>query len=64
MDFKAWQSEFDERKWKDSIITGGDTCGSYEFCSKCDRSESEPCARAAYRFQNRRVKIASLRPRA
>ncbi|MBE5753475.1 MAG: hypothetical protein E7343_05390 [Clostridiales bacterium] len=63
MDYKAWQKDFDERKWKDSIVLGYDACGTYEFCNKCNRTESEPCARAAYRHKNRRVRIATIRPR-
>lgn len=63
MDFKAWQKDFDEKKWQDGIIAGNDTCGTYEFCVKCNRTESEPCARAAYRYKNRRVRIATIRPR-
>ena len=63
MDFKSWQKEFDERKWNDGMAIGEDTCGTYEFCSKCNRTESEPCARAAYRFKNNRIRVAILRPR-
>lgn len=63
MDFKEWQKDFDNKKWMDSIVVGQDTCGSYEFCVKCKKEESSPCARAFNRFKNSRVRIAVLRPR-
>ncbi len=63
MDYKAWQAEFDERKWKDSIIAGEDTCGSYAFCGKCKKWESEPCARASERYENPYIRVATLKPR-
>ena len=63
MDYKAWQKGFDEKKWNDSKLVGYDTCGSYEFCAKCNRTEPEPCAHAAYRHENSRIRVAVLRPR-
>ena len=63
MDYKAWQENFDQKKWKDSIIAGEDTCGSYDFCVKCKKAESEPCARAAERFENPYIRVAILKPR-
>ncbi len=61
MNFKAQQERFDNIKWYDSIVAGFDRCGSYEFCSACNKEESEPCARAAYRCKRSLVKIATLR---
>ncbi len=52
MDFKSQQDKFDDIKWYDSILAGYDRCGSYDFCNVCDKSEENPCARAAYRAQN------------
>ncbi len=52
MDFKSQQDKFDDIKWYDSILAGYDRCGSYDFCGSCDKSEENPCARAAYRAQN------------
>ncbi len=49
MDFKSEQEKFDGVKWYDSIVAGEDRCGSYDFCTFCNKEESEPCARAAYR---------------
>lgn len=63
MDFKEWQAKFDEKKWIDSIIAGEDRCGTYEFCQKCKKSESEPCAKAFYRYKNPYTRIAIVRCR-
>lgn len=64
MDFKAQQERFNSIKWYDSIVSGYDRCGSYEFCSLCDKSEEEPCARAAYRFHKKdKVRLATIRIR-
>ncbi len=50
MNFKAEQERFDVIKWYDSIVAGEDQCGCYAFCGYCNKTETEPCARAAYRF--------------
>lgn len=63
MDFKVWQAEFDEKKWVDSIIAGEDRCGTYEFCVKCKKAESEPCARAKYRYDNPYTRLAVIHRR-
>ena len=42
----AKQTELDVKKWLDSERAGIDTCGSYEFCAKCDKSLEYPCASA------------------
>ncbi len=61
MDFKSQQEKFDDIKWYDSIVAGYDRCGSYEFCDVCNKGETEPCARAAYRYQNSGpVRIATI----
>ncbi len=49
MNFKNEQEKFDVIKWYDSIVAGEDRCGSYDFCASCNKAESEPCARAAFR---------------
>ena len=61
MDFKAQQERFDVIKWYDSIVAGCDRCGSYEFCGLCNKEEENPCARAAYKFRKKGVRIATLR---
>ncbi len=63
MDFKTQQDRFDEIKWYDSILTGFDRCGTYDFCGVCNKEEKNPCARAAYRYREkgRGVRLATLR---
>ncbi len=61
MDFKAQQKRFDDIKWYDSVVAGCDRCGTYEFCSICNKAESEPCAHAAYRYRRGWTRIATLR---
>ncbi len=60
MDFKSQQARFDDIKWYDSIVAGCDRCGSYDFCSVCDKTETEPCARATYRYKNGKTRIATI----
>lgn len=40
------QQEMDVKKWNDSQKAGYDTCGTYDFCSKCDKSLENPCDKA------------------
>ena len=40
------QNEFDKIKWEDSVKAGRDTCGDYCYCSKCNKSNEYPCAKA------------------
>ncbi len=64
MDFQNEQEKFDVIKWYDSIVAGEDRCGSYEFCSVCNKAEPQPCARAAFRNQARNLtKLAVVRLR-
>ncbi len=64
MNFKVEQDKFDTIKWFDSIVAGEDRCGSYDFCATCNKAETEPCARAAYRSRpNRLTPIAVVRVR-
>ncbi len=44
---KDKQNELDAIKWTDSEISG-DTCGTYEYCVRCDKEADYPCARAYY----------------
>lgn len=46
------QREFDEKKWLDSEKAGHDTCGTYSFCSKCDKTLENPCIKA----KNKRIR--------
>ena len=63
MDFKNRQEQFDRQKWFDSVLAGEDTCGSYDFCSKCCKTEQYPCARAEHRFNGRYIRLAVVRRR-
>ena len=54
------QQELDEKKWHDSQKAGYDTCGTYDYCQKCDKSmERHDCnifrkERICNRFANLR----------
>lgn len=50
------QKKFDEQKWLDSEKAGQDTCGSYKFCVKCDKSLENPCASAKSKFSKKKSK--------
>lgn len=40
-------------KWIESKEKDTDTCGSYDFCVKCDKTKDYPCARAFYASQEK-----------
>ena len=61
MNFKEQQEKFDKIKWHDGIVMGGDMCGTYDFCSVCDKSLQYPCARAAYKYKRGSVRVATVR---
>ncbi|MBQ7948863.1 MAG: hypothetical protein IJ284_03785 [Clostridia bacterium] len=61
MDFKNQQQMFDDKKWYDSILAGEDQCGNYDFCVKCCREETYPCARAAHRYNSKYIRLAVIR---
>ena len=50
MNYRMEQEKFDKVKWYDSILVGYDRCGSYDFCAECDKTQSDPCARAMQKF--------------
>ena len=41
------QNELDAIKWADSEANG-DTCGTYDYCVRCDKEVDYPCAHAYY----------------
>ena len=61
MNFQQQQKAFDTVKWYDSIQAGEDKCGTYVFCGKCRKEDECPCARAAYRYDNKFIRIAIVR---
>lgn len=46
MEYSRKQKQLDVKKWVDSEIKGYDTCGEYDYCASCNRSEKHPCAKA------------------
>ena len=61
MDRKAFQEHFDYIKWTDSFLIGKDQCGTYAFCSYCNKKETYPCACANERFSKKQgVRIAVI----
>ena len=55
MDYSKKQNELDIQKWIDSEKTGHDTCGTYKFCSKCDKSLENPCAVAKAKYSKKKI---------
>ena len=45
------QEKLDEIKWYIGNEIGCDPCGTFEYCSKCDKSEENPCENALNRFK-------------
>lgn len=50
------QNALDVQKWIDSEQKGYDCCGSYDFCTKCDKQVEYPCAVAYDAFNAKAVK--------
>lgn len=46
MDYSKKQTQLDVKKWVDSEVKGYDTCGSYNYCSNCNKDAAYPCAYA------------------
>lgn len=61
---KALQDELDVLKWNDTQARGGkDTCGTYDYCVKCDKSVEFPCAQAKTAFETKPVEtVAEEKP--
>lgn len=56
---KEKQDELDAIKWLDSEA-GGDTCGTYDYCVRCDDKDVDyPCARAYYNCNAKRSEKTS-----
>ena len=52
----AKQEKFDKQKWIDSEKLGHDTCGTYKFCGKCNKSIENPCATAQAKHSKKKSK--------
>ena len=50
MDYSKRQEELDLIKWVDSETKNYDTCGEYEYCSHCNKTEAYPCAYAYEKY--------------
>ena len=46
MELREKQQELDVIKWEKSYHLHMDACGSFNYCSFCDKSKEYPCARA------------------
>lgn len=49
---KSKQDELDAIKWCDSEL-GEDKCGTYDYCTVCDKAADYPCAHAFYVHRNK-----------
>ncbi len=50
MDYSRKQKQLDVKKWVDSETKNYDTCGEYDYCASCNKSESYPCAYAYEKY--------------
>lgn len=46
MDYSKKQKQLDVKKWVESETKNYDTCGSYNYCSCCNKDAAYPCAYA------------------
>lgn len=56
------QKEIDVMKWQKSEEMGGDACGSFDFCGKCDKSLENPCDKAYTAFNKTEKKATVKKP--
>ena len=61
MTLEEKQEIFDNVKWEAGVEKGEDLCGTYDFCTLCEREKSFPCARAQKRFNGEGVRVAVIR---
>ena len=52
-DFLARQQMLDVDKWLASERAGRDLCGTLSFCGFCVKGETNPCAKAEFRYKMR-----------
>ena len=48
------QMELDKIKWEISESMGVDACGSFEFCSMCNKKLQNPCDKAYQKFHKKK----------
>lgn len=51
------QEELDKIKWDKSVALGFDACGSFDYCSKCNKDKKNPCANAYSDFFSEELEI-------
>lgn len=61
---QEFQAEFDLKKWIDSEKAGKDTCGDYDFCSFCDKTQPTPCAKANAKSKKAEKPAVEKKPKA
>lgn len=52
------QMQLDKLKWEISESMGVDACGSFEFCSVCDKEKENPCDKAYRKFRREQKKLS------
>ena len=63
MKIEKKQEELDTIKWYKSVALGFDACGSFDYCSKCNKDMKNPCA-SAYAAANVVVEeVAPAKPK-
>lgn len=53
------QQELDKIKWDRSVELGYDACGSFDYCSMCDKSLENPCDRACTKMNEKQEESAT-----
>lgn len=57
MKIEKKQEELDKIKWNKSVALGFDACGSFDYCSKCNKLNNNPCASAYSEFFNEQFDV-------
>ena len=57
MKIEKKQEELDTIKWYKSVALGFDACGSFDYCSKCNKANNNPCASAYSEFFNEQFDV-------
>ena len=50
------QEELDKNKWYIGNELGCDPCGTFEYCSSCNKTEENPCEKALKRHKDKQRK--------
>lgn len=52
MTIEEKQRELDKAKWDKSVSLRFDACGSFNYCTNCNKNVKNPCANAYSKFFN------------